>query len=282
MKRFVITCAILVLATIVGAFLVGWLLAHPVQTRIGSAPADLNAQPIKFPSDSGAHVRGWWCPVKNSRGAVLLLPGIRANRLSMVDRARFLHYAGYSVMLIDFQATGETKGDRITFGWKESRDVIAAVNLVRNTEPASCIAIIGSSLGGAATLLATPPLNVDALVLEAVYPTIEIATRNRLENYLGPLGRFAAPLFLRQLHWRLGISPSDLRPIDHIANVNCPVFIISGERDRNTRPEDTEVLFSRAHSPKQLWFVPKAGHVDFDRAATTEYESRVLAFLKSL
>jgi len=258
------------------------MLGHPVQVRIGDPPADLNAEPINFESDSGANVHGWWCAVKNSRGAVLLLPGIRANRLSMVDRARFLRRAGYSVLLIDFQATGETKGDRITFGWKESRDAIAAVSFIRNAEPASRIAVIGSSLGGVATLLATPPLKLDALILEAVYPTIEIATTNRLENYFGPLGRFAAPLLLKQLHMRLGISANDLRPIDHIANVDCPVFIISGKEDRQTRPKDTETLLSRAQSPKQLWFVPKAGHIDLHKAAGAEYESLVLAFLEQM
>ena len=46
----------------------------------------------------------------------------------MIDRGRFLRRAGYSVLLIDFQATGETKGDHITFGWKESQDVLAAMN----------------------------------------------------------------------------------------------------------------------------------------------------------
>jgi fermentation-respiration switch protein FrsA (DUF1100 family) len=250
--------------------------------RIGDPPADLNAEPVNFESDSGANVHGWWCPVRNSRGAVLLLPSIRANRLSMVDRARFLHRAGYSVLLIDFQATGETKGDRITFGWKESRDVIAAVNFIRNTEPASRVAIIGSSLGGVATLLATPPLKVDALILEAIYPTIEIATTNHLENYFGPLGRFAAPLLLKQLHMRLGISADDLRPIDHIANVHCPVLIMSGEKDRNTRAEDTETLLSRAQSATQLWFVPRAGPIDFHKVAGAEYESRVLPFLEQM
>lgn len=162
---------------------------HSVQTRIGNPPADLNAQPVAFASGSGANVHGWWCPIQDSRGAVLLLPGIRSNRLSMVDRARFLIRAGYSVLLIDFQATGETKGDHITFGWKESRDVLAATDFVRHVEPTSHVAVIGSSLGGVAALLATPPLKVDALVLEEVYPTIEIATRNRMENYLGAFGR---------------------------------------------------------------------------------------------
>jgi fermentation-respiration switch protein FrsA (DUF1100 family) len=182
-------------------------------------------------------------------------------------------------LLIDFQATGETMGDHITFGWKESRDVLAAMNFVRQTDSTTPVAIIGSSLGGVAALLATPPLKIDALVLEEVYPTIEIATRNRMENYLGILGRTLTPLLLNQLEWRLGVSPSQLRPVDHIASVECPVFIISGESDRNTRATDTRMLAERARNPKEVWFVPNAGHVDLHRAARQEYETRVLGFL---
>ncbi|HEV3099755.1 MAG TPA: hypothetical protein VGY75_08565 [Candidatus Udaeobacter sp.] len=282
MKRFVVACATLILVGVVCAISVGWLLAHPIQTRIGNPPTDLNAQAVSFASDSGATVHGWWSPVRNDHDAVLLLPGIRANRLSMVDRARFLHRAGYSVLLIDFQATGETKGDHITFGWKESRDVLAAINLVRRIDPTARVAIIGSSLSGVAALLATPPLKVDALILEEVYPTIETATRNRMENYLGGVGRVLTPALLNQLQWRLGVSASQLRPVDHIGDVQCPVFIISGEKDRNTRPADTRMLFEHARSPKQLWFVPNAGHVDLHRAAREEYEIRVLAFLAQM
>jgi dipeptidyl aminopeptidase/acylaminoacyl peptidase len=168
----------------------------------------------------------------------------------MVDRARFLRRAGYSVLLIDFQATGETQGDHITFGWKESRDVLAAIDFIRRTNPTDRVAIIGSSLGGVAALLATPPLNVDAFVLEEVYPTIEIATRNRMENYLSGVGRILTPLLLNQLQWRLGVSASQLRPLDHVGEVQCPVFIMSGEKDRNTRTIDTRMLFERARAPK--------------------------------
>ena len=272
----------LILVGVVCAISVGWLLSHPIQTRIGNPPTDLNAQAVSFASDSGATVHGWWSPVRNDHDAVLLLPGIRANRLSMVDRARFLHPADYSVLLIDFQATGETKGDHITFGWKESRDVLAAINFVRRIDPTARVAIIGSSLGGVAALLATPPLKVDALILEEVYPTIETATRNRMENYLGGVGRVLTPALLNQLQWQLGVSASQLRPVDHIGDVQCPVFIISGEKDRNTRPADTRMLFEHARSPKQLWFVPNAGHVDLHRAAREEYEIRVLAFLAQM
>jgi len=281
-KRLVALAGILLVLAIASIVCVGWILGHPVQARVGNPPADLNAETVTFKSDSGANVAGWWCPISNDRGAVLLLPGIRANRLSMIERARFLRRAGYSTLLIDFQATGETKGDRITFGWKESRDVLAAVTFIRKMQPSQRVAIIGTSLGGAATLLATPPLRVDTLILEAVYPTIEIATNNRLQNYLGPIGRSVAPLLLMQLQARLGASTSDLRPIDHIEKVSCPILLMSGEKDHNTRPEDTRMLFSRARSAKQLWLVTNAGHVDLHRAATTEYESRVLAFLDQM
>ena len=279
MKRVVAACAILILITIISAMSVGWLLVHAVQTSIGNPPADLKAEAVTFASDSGATVHGWWCPIQNAKGAVLLLPGIRANRLSMVERARFLRRAGYSVLLIDFQATGETTGDHITFGWKESQDVLAAINFVRQTAPKTPVAIIGSSLGGVAALLATPPAKIDALVLEEVYPTIEIATRNRMENYLGVFGRMLTPLLLNQLQWRLGVSPSQLRPVDHMENVECPVFIISGENDKNTRTTDTRMLVQHARSPKEVWFMPNVGHVDLHQAARQEYERRVLAFL---
>jgi fermentation-respiration switch protein FrsA (DUF1100 family) len=173
----------------------------------------------------------------------------------------------------------ETKGDHITFGWKQSRTVLAAVDFVHQVDSMSRVAIIGSSLGGVAALLATPPLKVDALVLEEVYPTIEIATRNRMENYIGPFGRMVTPLPLSQLQWHLGVSSSQLRPVDHIRNVECRVFIISGEKDRNTRPGDTRMLVECPRNPKEVWFVPNAGNIDLHRAARKEYETRVLAFL---
>src|SRR5689334_16353189 len=91
-------------------YLAGWIFSHPVPARIGPAPRDLNAGNVTFQSASGSMIHGWLCEAPQPRGSVLLLPGVRANRLSMVNRARFLRDAGYSVLLIDLQATGESGG----------------------------------------------------------------------------------------------------------------------------------------------------------------------------
>jgi fermentation-respiration switch protein FrsA (DUF1100 family) len=196
----------------------------------------------------------------------------------MIDRAQVLHDAGYSTLLIDFQATGESPGDAITFGWRERLDVIAAVQTLRRMLPGEPIGIIGRSLGGAATLLAAPALNVQAVILEAVYPSIDVAVENRLRMRLGPLGAVLAPLLLVQLRPRLGVWSSDLKPADRIALLRCPVLIIGGTVDQHTTVADTQRLYAAALQPKDLWLIPNAAHVDYLRASGEEYRRRVLAF----
>jgi fermentation-respiration switch protein FrsA (DUF1100 family) len=142
------------------------------------------------------------------------------------------------------------------------------------------ICVIGTSLGGAAALLATPPLSVDALVAESVYPAIDIATRNRLRKYLGPLGATAAPLLLLQLQPRLGLRIADLRPLDHVAMVKCPLLVIGGEKDRNTTLENTMSMYRAARLGTQLWVLPNVDHVDLYHAVPAEYEHRILVFLE--
>src|SRR5262249_10807562 len=145
------------------------------------------AEDVAIASGSGALLRGWFVPGQPGGGAVVLMHGVRANRVSMLGRARVLHAAGFAVLLFDFQAHGESLGAHITFGELEARDARAAVDYVRRRLPNERIGAIGMSLGGAASLLGFTPLPVDALVLEAVYPTIDAALANRLEAVLGPV-----------------------------------------------------------------------------------------------
>ncbi len=271
--------AVLLVAAI-GLYAVGSALSRPVPAAIGAAPSTLEAEAVEFSSESGSKIRGWLSQAPASRGAVLLLPGVRANRLSMVRRAEFLRQAGYSTLLIDFQATGESEGKAITFGWRERFDVLAAVNYLNARLPDQRVGIIGVSLGGAATLFATPRLEVDAAVLEAVYPSIERAVVNRLSMRVGPLASVSAPLLLLQLRPRIGADASTLRPVDHIAKLGCPVLIVAGALDRHTTIEDTQRLFDAAAQPKELWLIPAAAHIDYLEFAGEDYRRHISAFLE--
>lgn len=147
------------------------------------------------------------------------------------------------------------------------------------SSPASRIGVIGVSLGGAATLLGPRPLPVAALVLEQVFPDIDRALTNRLVTYIGPLGRWVAPVYEWVMPFILPIRPEQLRPIDHIGELTAPLLMLAGAEDRYTPLSESRALFARAPEPKQLVAIAGAGHVDLAAYAPEDYRRRVLSFL---
>src|SRR5262245_36126931 len=103
-------------------------------------PPGFEATEVSFRSESRATLRGNFLPGTSGKGVVILMHGVRANRGAMADHAEFLHHAGYSVLLFDFQAHGESPGSKITSGYLESRDASAAVDFIRNRFPNERIA----------------------------------------------------------------------------------------------------------------------------------------------
>jgi uncharacterized protein len=272
---FLLPMALLALA---GVWIAGSFLVSPTQSPIGTPPPDLAAQAVVFPDAAGEPIHGWFVAGNKGQGAVLLLHGVRADRRAMLNRARFLHAAGYAVLLIDFQASGESPGKAVTFGYREAGDVNASLQYLHAHLPGERIGIIGTSMGGAATILAEPDVNADAVVLEQVYPTIRQATEDRLAIHLGPMGPWLAPLLLAMLHPHLGIYPDQLRPIDHIGHLTMPKLLIVGDRDRDTTIAESYAMFHAATGTKELWVVHGARHVDLYGYVGADYKLRVLDF----
>jgi uncharacterized protein len=279
-KRLVFSILTLLIIPIACVWIAGSILTSRVDHSVGGPPVDLAARPVQFQSQSGAVIHGWFIPGTKGAGAIILMHGVRASRLSMLDRARFLARAGFSVLLFDFQGHGESTGEHITFGYLESKDARAAVEFLHTTAPGEKIGVIGVSMGGAATSLASPPLEVDAIVLEMVYPTINQAVTNRLTMRLGPLGAALTPLLTVQLKLRLGFSPDDLNPVDRVGGITAPKLFIVGAEDQHTTMAESEQLFAAAAEPKELWIVERAKHVDLYAVKKEEYERRVLSFFK--
>jgi pimeloyl-ACP methyl ester carboxylesterase len=272
-------------ALLLAAVGVGELLSGAVPTAVNTLSTDLPVEPVQIPVNSGlentgTRVHGWLVRGVRGRGMVLLVHSIRSNRVEMLSRARFLNEQGYSALLIDLQAHGETPGDRITFGARESEDVKAAATYLRNMFPGERLGVIGVSLGAAAIVLAKPPLRLDAVVLESLHPTIEEAVENRLRLHLGHFGPMLAPLLLFQISLRLNVSPEELNPISHIGELSAPLMLISGTDDRHTTVAETQRLFDAARQPKELWIVPGGGHFNMHTYAGKEYENRISDFLE--
>jgi pimeloyl-ACP methyl ester carboxylesterase len=264
-------------AGVAALWLLGSELIRPVNRPV-PLPADLPAQVVALPGPGHA-IASWWLDRGGKSPAVLLLHSIRADRSSMLSRAKLLWDHGLSVLLIDLQGHGETPGAAITLGIRESADVRAALGWLKQTVSPRRIGVIGCSLGGAAVLLAPQPSGFDAVVLEAVYPRVARAVENRIRIRVGPLAPVLAPLLLVQLPPRLHVWPKDLEPIRSIASLGAPVLVVAGSHDQHTTLAESEELFRTAVSPKRLWVVRGAGHQDFLSHDRAGYESEVVGFL---
>jgi alpha-beta hydrolase superfamily lysophospholipase len=276
-KRGLVVCGVVALAVCVVAWAVGWKLVEPDNHPV-PLPARFQAQIVSIPG-LGHPIAGWWVDKGGDSPVVLLLHGVRADRSSMVSRAQLLMRHGFSVLLIDLQAHGETPGEAITLGYRESADVVAARDWIKRAAPGRRIGVIGCSLGGASVLLAPQPSGFDAVVLEAVYPRIGRAVENRIQIFLGPLAPVVAPLLLMQLQPRLRIAVSDLEPIRSIGRLSAPVLVVAGSRDERTTLAESQELFDAAAAPKSLWVVEGARHDDFLDFGPVGYEAHVVRFL---
>ncbi len=280
MRTFLIVGLVLLTFTLGASLLAGELLTRPARAGIGAPPPDLGAEAARITDRNGQQLAGWFVPGRTGEGAVLMLHGVRGNRLQMLARARWLQREGMASLLIDLPSHGESGGDRITFGRREAPAVDAALAWLRTRLPAEKVGAIGVSLGGASLLFAERQPELDALVLESVYPTITDAVQDRLSMRLGTVaGHALAPLLLAQIPLRLGFSTEHLRPVDAISQVRAPLIVASGTADLHTRWPETEALFAAAHAPKALWPVPGAAHVDLHDFDAAAYEARLAPWL---
>jgi dipeptidyl aminopeptidase/acylaminoacyl peptidase len=254
-------------------------LTGPRQCEIGPPPGDFPypIESIAFHSTDDETLSGWFVPADSKKG-VVLLHGYTGTRKQMVPRARFLREQGYNVLLYDARACGESTGDRVTFGYHERRDLIAAVQLLRD-RGCTDIACLGVSQGGATILFAAEDLpDLKCVICESVYDEMTNSVDRRLRHYTLLPGWIGASLLVPFAERNIGLTIDEVKPIDHIGKLRCPIFVISGECDDKTWPEDTRRLFDAAREPRDLWMIPEARHQDLFQFP--EYQERTRAFLK--
>jgi alpha-beta hydrolase superfamily lysophospholipase len=206
---------------------------------------------------------------------------VRNTREQTLDRTAFLTAAGYRCVAFDHRAHGQSDGRRTSFGYYESRDVSAALGLVRQRWPGQPLVALGISMGAAALCYAAAEARTcDAIILESLYHDIRSAFSNRIgvsyPAWFRRLNRGVVWITERRLKLRMG----QLAPAEHIgALAPAPVLLLTGTADSHAPPEDARRLYERCRGPRELWFVPQAAHGDVFQTGGLPYQQRVLSFL---
>jgi len=276
-----------ILAAVLVAILVAWLALPVARSYLLVAahhsdplpPADLAVTDL----DLGADLSGWSVQVAIGAPAVVLVHGFKTSREEMLPWARFLHNAGYNVVLFDTRGCGRSAGAVIGLGATEPRDISRAVAAARGVFRTTAVAALGISVGAGAVILAaaTDP-GVTAVVADSAW-TDEDFQLGRLSFIpVGPVRVPLPPYGVAVVNALVGADVSQARPLEVIGRIAPrPVLLIHSADDENatTTVDGARRLFEAAAEPKQIWIVPHGGHVGAINAFPNEYRARVLAFL---
>jgi pimeloyl-ACP methyl ester carboxylesterase len=256
------------------------------------APGDLVIEDVRFNAgddselvQKGVDLAGWTIHTVHGAPAVVLVHGFKTSREEMLPWARFLHDAGFNVLLFDTRGCGKSGGSTVGLGATEPRDISLAVELARDQFGTTKVAVLGISLGaGSAILAGAKDPSISAVVADSAWTDQDFQLSRLSFLPLGPLRVPLLPYGVGAVNLFVGADVSTARPLDAIARIAPrPILLIhSADDDNATTPlEGARKLFAAAEEPKELWVAPRGGHVGAINAFPDEYRARVVAFLRA-
>lgn len=281
------TLASLAISTGVGyvaaAYTVSRWLTRPMLGRPKARPEEfgLYGEPLDIHTADRLRLRGWAITPPEPRGTVVICHGLHQNRAHTLNRCALLAHAGYRTVTFDHRAHGESAGKRTSFGYHEGRDVEAVFELVARRWPKEPLGAIGLSMGAAALCFAANHVRAcRAVVLESCYYDISTAFENRLRHGYPPWFQRLTTGVIWVTERRLGIKLHQLSPARYVANLApAATFFLTGTDDPHATPDECRMLYEHARGPRDIWYVPHAGHKDVFEIGGATYRERVLDFL---
>jgi uncharacterized protein len=249
--------------------------------RTGAAKEDFLVR-----AADGIELHGWKVRARMPNGDwILLFHGVSDNRTGVLGHAELLLRHGYSVVMMDSRAHGESGGDMATYGWKERYDTVAITNALFSQEKVRHLGALGVSMGAAIALqsAAVEP-RIEGVIAEDPFANLREVSYDYGGLHFSPLlgktlFRPATIFAVSELAKAGGFPPDDVSPERAVAVRPFPVLLICGTRDHTIPCRHAEEIFRSARGPKELWIVKGAGHASALGRAPSEYENRVVRFL---
>ena len=238
---------------------------------------------VYLTSRDGLRLHAYLLPHGDCKSFVVVCHGYRAHAASTAHYARHFYEMGFSLLLIDARAHGESEGKSIGMGWPERLDVVDWIAELNRRYNHPGIALFGVSMGGATVLNAAGealPENVRCIVSDCAYVSLKDEFLHQLRSFYHLPGAF---LYLSDPVCRLLALYSPLRDGDGCAQLErCkrPVLLIHGGADDFVPPEMLDRAWNAIPGPKERLIVPGAGHAESAIVAPQLYWETVDAFWK--
>ena len=255
---------------------------HGYPWSLASYP-DLRGRDVRFPSRTGIQIQGRFFP-GSKPAAIILSHGYGDTQDQALPFAEFLHQAGFSVLTYNMRSRGGSGGAAVSLGALEQTDLVSAVDFLETQAEiqGQPIGAWGISLGGATSILAAAQdSRIQAVVDDSGFSDAPNVIQTAFSHFIHLPAFPFAPLTVGLSEQRIGVSISNVRPMDVIAKISPrPILMIHCLGDPLVPPDNTERNMSRAGEPKEVWWIPGGYHANGHSIAKAEYERRVDEFFE--
>jgi pimeloyl-ACP methyl ester carboxylesterase len=254
-----------------------------------SCPDQGTAAGTDVVTTDGVPIAGWYIPAASDPDpagpTVVIVPGAKSNKSSMLEYAQPLHDR-FNLVMLDNRGMGRSRPGTFSLGLNEHLDVEAMVNWVEGTKHPRWLAALGDSLGAESALAAAvDDPRVGAVVLDSMHAQAMFAAGNIMETEYGlpPLPGSLAIVGFASLE--LGGNVTSLDPLATISRLHeRPVLLIHGTADKIDVPALSVDLVVKAANAAglqvELHWCPSGQHGQLVSTCASDWTRWVNDFLE--
>ena len=240
-------------------------------------------QNVYIRSFDGLKLHGYWVPAKNPRGTVLLAHGYRSTVLLDLGFAfEFYHSRGFNLLIPQQRSHGESQGKFITFGVKESQDILSWIHFHNKTFGDYPIVLNGISMGASSVLYLADrklPTNVKGIIADCGFTSPKDIIAEVYERIIRlPVipTLWAVEFFARVF---AGFSLEEMDTRKSLSKSRLPVLLIHGTKDGFVPCRMSVEAYNVCAGDKELLLVEGADHGLSFLVGTTKYVCTVDKFI---
>ncbi len=216
---------------------------------------------------------------------VIMFHGYTGWKEELYKYAFRFYSEGYSVLVPDLRAHGESEGKYIGLGYADIPDNLKWIKWLSQTYGDPDIALYGQSMGGAAALMlggsGQLPDNVRAIISDSAFSDPKTLFKNKLKDWTGlpDLGLIDAAGMCLKLHGQYSLSEASA--LNFVDDIELPVLFIHGLADVTVPPSDMDGLYEACSSEQKYRLaIEGAGHTQGADKDPDLYYETVFGFLK--
>lgn len=247
-----------------------WLVSH-------------NAQDVYTVSKDGLKLHALWVPAKEPKATIILAHGYKSTYLVDFGKAlQIYHDFGLNLLLPTQRAHGESQGKIITFGVKESEDMLCWLNYHNRTFGMYQTILSGMSMGASTMMYLADkdlPDNVKGLIVDCGFssPAEIISVVFKRTTHLPAVPVIWVADIVARIFCGFSLYQRDSKKT--LSKNKLPIIMIHGKADNFVPHQMTIDGYNACTGDKQLLLVENAGHGLSFLHAENEYKALITKFL---